>query len=171
MRWCEGKEEGEVVVGGNGERNQLNLPSGLSFDDKGNLHVADYDNHRILRYFLKLKAILVMYWKRNYLFLLFIFITQIITQDIRSFHMSEMIGWQFECANTTCLPFSTATVSNIRQCRINCLAQVQCKAVSFHQSTSKCELFANITNGNVNMLANADIITMIVIDTTQTPLG
>ncbi|CAF4220984.1 unnamed protein product, partial [Adineta steineri] len=42
--------------------------------------------------------------------------------------MSEMIGWQFECANTTCLPFITATVSNIRQCRINCFAQVQCKA-------------------------------------------
>ncbi|CAF1279988.1 unnamed protein product [Adineta steineri] len=50
MRWCEGKEEGEVVVGGNGERNQLNLPSGLSFDDKGNLHVADYDNHRIVKF-------------------------------------------------------------------------------------------------------------------------
>ncbi|CAF1168153.1 unnamed protein product [Adineta steineri] len=28
MRWCEGKEEGEIVVGGNGEGNQLNNPSG-----------------------------------------------------------------------------------------------------------------------------------------------
>ncbi|CAF0980315.1 unnamed protein product [Adineta steineri] len=47
MRWCEGKEEGEVVVGGNGERNQLNLPSSLSFDDEENLYVVDYFNHQV----------------------------------------------------------------------------------------------------------------------------
>ncbi|CAF4170385.1 unnamed protein product, partial [Adineta steineri] len=53
MRWCEGDEEGEVVVGGNGQgnqSNQLNLPSGLSFDDEENLYVVDQLNHRIQKY-------------------------------------------------------------------------------------------------------------------------
>ncbi|CAF1499630.1 unnamed protein product [Adineta steineri] len=53
MRWCEGKEEGETVVGGNGrgsELNQLNGPVGLSFDDEGNLYVVDSRNHRIQKF-------------------------------------------------------------------------------------------------------------------------
>ncbi|CAF4278143.1 unnamed protein product, partial [Adineta steineri] len=53
MRWCEGKEEGEVVVGGNSKGNQssqLNGPVGISFDGEGNLYVADYFNHRIQKF-------------------------------------------------------------------------------------------------------------------------
>ncbi|CAF4268828.1 unnamed protein product, partial [Adineta steineri] len=50
IRWYEGKEEGEIVVGGNGygnQSNQLNGPTDLLFDDEGNLYVADCDNNRI----------------------------------------------------------------------------------------------------------------------------
>ncbi|CAF1168208.1 unnamed protein product [Adineta steineri] len=50
MRWYEGKEEGEIVVGRTGQKNesnQINYPKGLSFDDEKNLYVADYENHRI----------------------------------------------------------------------------------------------------------------------------
>ncbi|CAF4078687.1 unnamed protein product, partial [Adineta steineri] len=50
IRWCEGKEEGEIVVGGNGQGNQLDGPRGLSFDDEGNLYVADCCNHRIEKF-------------------------------------------------------------------------------------------------------------------------
>ncbi|CAF4277236.1 unnamed protein product, partial [Adineta steineri] len=53
MRWCEGNEAGEIVVGGNGQgnqSNQLNGPAGLSFDDEGNLYVVDHNNHRIQKY-------------------------------------------------------------------------------------------------------------------------
>ncbi|CAF4168200.1 unnamed protein product, partial [Adineta steineri] len=53
MRWCEGDEEGEIVVGGNGQgnqSNQLNLPSGLSFDNEENLYVGDARNSRIQKY-------------------------------------------------------------------------------------------------------------------------
>ncbi|CAF4122139.1 unnamed protein product, partial [Adineta steineri] len=51
--WGEGKEEGEIVMGGNGEGNlpgQLNGPRGLSFDNEGNLYVADRSNHRIQKF-------------------------------------------------------------------------------------------------------------------------
>jgi sugar lactone lactonase YvrE len=54
MRWCKGAIQGNIVVGenGSGERaaNQLNFPSGLSFDRQGNLYVVDHYNHRIQRF-------------------------------------------------------------------------------------------------------------------------
>ncbi|CAF4210634.1 unnamed protein product, partial [Adineta steineri] len=47
--------------------------------------------------------------------------------------------------------------------------QTQCLAASFHESTSTCELFANVSNLTENMLPNADIITMIVQYETRMP--
>ncbi|CAF4108499.1 unnamed protein product, partial [Adineta steineri] len=84
--------------------------------------------------------------------------------------MSEMAGWQFQCSNTTCLPFATINVSNIHQCQIACLADVHCKAFSFHKSSSNCELFADISNQNGNLLVNMDTITMIVTHGSRIPL-
>ncbi|CAF0760375.1 unnamed protein product [Adineta steineri] len=85
--------------------------------------------------------------------------------------MSEIAGWQLQCSNTTCLPFATITVSDTRQCHIACLAQVYCKALTFHKSSSNCELFADISNQNSNLVVNMDTITMIVTDGTRIPLG
>ncbi|CAF4069853.1 unnamed protein product [Adineta steineri] len=53
MRWCEGKEEGEIIVGGNGpgnQSNQVNCPCGLCFDDEENLYVVDFNNHRLQKF-------------------------------------------------------------------------------------------------------------------------
>ncbi len=85
--------------------------------------------------------------------------------------MSIMTGWQFQCTNTTCLPFFTVTTSDIRECQLACLAQVQCQAASFQQTTSSCKLFANIQNQNGNMFADVDTITMIVMSETRMPPG
>jgi hypothetical protein len=53
MRWCEGDKQGSIVVDGNREGqglNQLNDPTGLSFDRQGNLYVTDERNHRVLKF-------------------------------------------------------------------------------------------------------------------------
>ncbi|CAF4465441.1 unnamed protein product, partial [Adineta steineri] len=50
MRWCEGDKEGEIVVGGFGQENQLNSHHCLSFDDEGNLYVTDRWNNRIQKF-------------------------------------------------------------------------------------------------------------------------
>ncbi|CAF1340574.1 unnamed protein product [Adineta ricciae] len=53
MKWIEGDNKGSVVVGGNGngkESNQLAYPTGLAFDQQGNLYVADSLNYRIQLY-------------------------------------------------------------------------------------------------------------------------
>ncbi|CAF4187303.1 unnamed protein product, partial [Adineta steineri] len=88
---------------------------------------------------------------------------------MRSLRMSTKAGWQFECSNSNCSPLAVVIVSNIRQCQMACLAQVHCKAISFHKSSSNCELFADISNQNGNLVSNADIITIIVMDGTRIP--
>ncbi|CAF0790274.1 unnamed protein product [Adineta steineri] len=50
MRWCERDKEGEIVVSTNVQGNQLNCPTGLSFDNDENLYVVDCNNHRVLKY-------------------------------------------------------------------------------------------------------------------------
>ncbi|CAF1317093.1 unnamed protein product [Adineta steineri] len=85
--------------------------------------------------------------------------------------MSTEVDWQFQCSRTTCLPFATVNVSNIENCQVACLAQVDCQALTFFRSSFGCELFANISNQNNNLTANMDTVTMIAIDGTRIPLG
>jgi hypothetical protein len=85
--------------------------------------------------------------------------------------MSIMTDWQFQCATTSCVPFASVIVSNIRRCQMSCLAQVKYKAASFHQSTSRCDLFTIIPNPSGNMVANMNVVTMIVIVETRIPPG
>ena len=105
------------------------------------------------------------------LLLLFALIQQSVTQDIKSFTMSIMTGWQFDCVNTTCIPFVTITTSSIHTCRISCLGQIHCQAASFDQSTSSCKLFTNIPDPNSNLLIDAETVTMIVKSGTRMPPG
>lgn len=53
VRWTNGMNQGELIVGGNGQgkqANQLNFPEYLTFDRDGNLYVADCLNHRVQRF-------------------------------------------------------------------------------------------------------------------------
>ena len=50
-----------------------------------------------------------------------------------------------------------------------CLAQDQCQAASFHQSTSTCQLFSNIPNEGGGLTANVGTKTMFVIFETRMP--
>ncbi|CAF4199579.1 unnamed protein product, partial [Adineta steineri] len=101
--------------------------------------------------------------------LLFMIITQVIGEDTQSLIMSLISNAKFECANTTCLPFSNVIKSNIMKCQAACLTQSQCRAATFHRSTSNCELFADMLNQNANMLADVDAISMNVISGTRFP--
>ncbi|CAF1187292.1 unnamed protein product [Adineta steineri] len=106
-----------------------------------------------------------------FLLLLLVFIKQSKTDDIRSFQVTLMNGWKFQCANTTCLPFTTIIVPDIQMCRITCLSDIHCKAASFHTLSTNCQLFADVSKQNENMLADINTITMILIDGTRIPAG
>ncbi|CAF3984077.1 unnamed protein product [Adineta steineri] len=82
-----------------------------------------------------------------------------------------MSGSKLQCANTTCLPFTTIIVPSIWECQKACLGDIYCRAASFHTSSTSCQLFADISDENDNMLADIDIITMIVVSGTRVPPG
>ncbi|CAF1480246.1 unnamed protein product [Adineta steineri] len=105
------------------------------------------------------------------LWLIFMIITHSVGEDTRSFLMSLMTGSKFECANTPCLPFANIITPTIMKCQMACLAQAYCRAASFHQSTSNCELFTDMSNEIANMVTDIDIISMIVITGTRFPPG
>jgi len=98
-------------------------------------------------------------------------IVQLVAQDMRSIGMSKMVGWKFQCSTTTCLPFNTIIVSNVRKCQMACLAESLCQAASFNQLNSNCQLFTDISNQNGNMLADINTITMIAMTGTRIPPG
>ncbi|CAF0823073.1 unnamed protein product [Adineta ricciae] len=83
--------------------------------------------------------------------------------------MSIVNQSQFRCATTTCSPYAIVTVSNIRQCQMNCLGQAQCKAASFRQMNSSCQLFDNSINQNKSLKVTVETTTMIVIYGTRAP--
>ncbi|CAF4075105.1 unnamed protein product [Adineta steineri] len=101
------------------------------------------------------------------LWLLFIIIAQVVGEDTESIIMSLMINSKFQCANTTCLSFNNVITSNIRNCQVACLTQSQCRAATFHQSTSNCELFDNILNQSGSMLADINTTSMNIISGTR----
>ncbi|CAF1057140.1 unnamed protein product [Adineta steineri] len=96
-------------------------------------------------------------------------ITQIIGEDTGSMILSLVPDSKFQCANTTCLPFINVIKSNIRNCQVACLTQSQCRAATFHRSTSNCELFGDMLNQNGNMLADVDATSMNVVSGTRFP--
>ncbi|CAF4402105.1 unnamed protein product, partial [Adineta steineri] len=85
--------------------------------------------------------------------------------------MSLMRGWRFQCGNTTCLPFVNLITSTIMKCQMACLAQIYSRAASFHQLTSNCELFTDMSNEIANMQTDIGITSMIVITGTRSPPG
>lgn len=131
-------------------------------------YFALYSN---LSLFHQLDASFIMMWKRTSLLLLFVLNAQSIKEDKRSLEMSVMPDSQFQCVDTTCLPFLVVTVSNILDCQLTCLSQVQCQAASFQQSTSSCKLFTKLQYRNIDMVAAVNTITMMVISETRIPAG
>lgn len=105
------------------------------------------------------------------LFVQLMLLERLVTQDMRLMRMSIMNGSQFQCVNTTCLPYATNIVSNNRKCQMSCLSDVYCKAASFHQVLSRCQLFNNGGNSFNNMMAHVNTISMIVITGTRNPPG
>ena len=85
--------------------------------------------------------------------------------------MSIMNGYQFQCVNTTCSPFATVFVSDIRDCQFTCLSNERCSAATFHQSTSACELFTNASSNATLMFPQVQTTAMLVIPDTRTRAG
>lgn len=93
------------------------------------------------------------------------------TQDMRLMRMNLFKGQRFQCVSTSCVPFMTLTVSNVRHCQIQCLDLVYCRAATFQQSNFDCQLFTNNVDANTNREANSGSVTMIIMPGTRLPPG
>ena len=54
-RWSPGAKTGTIIIGGGGSGNaadKLNSPSDISFDDEGNIYIADTNNHRVQKFLI-----------------------------------------------------------------------------------------------------------------------
>ncbi|CAF4106352.1 unnamed protein product [Rotaria sp. Silwood1] len=59
MRWVKRATQGTVIIGerGPGEQsNQVNNPTGILFDQKGNIYVIEYSGHRVIRFRMDLNV-------------------------------------------------------------------------------------------------------------------
>ncbi|UJR34469.1 hypothetical protein I4U23_021876 [Adineta vaga] len=112
-----------------------------------------------------------MTWIKILILFFIVILEQSIGQNIRSFQMHIINEHLFQCITTTCLPYSNNIVSNIFQCQINCLSDIQCRAASFHQFNSTCQLFNNTTDNYNNLEIVIGSVTMIVISKTQITSG
>ncbi|CAF1406966.1 unnamed protein product [Adineta steineri] len=101
------------------------------------------------------------------LFLFFIIITQTISQDIRSLLLTKWNNIQYQCTNYGCSSSTTVSALNLRVCEIACLVNINCRTLTFDQSNNQCELFVDIPSQYGNLIAQANIITMTVIDDRQ----
>ena len=109
--------------------------------------------------------------KRVSLLLFLVLMKQTIGEDIRSVQMCLFNNLTFQCAQTSCLSFANLTTTNIQRCQIACLIQVQCKAATYYQPASNCQLHDSTINQNGNMSYNGDSVTMVVISGTRFPSG
>lgn len=106
---------------------------------------------------------LVMISRSIFLLFLLAFLQHRAAYDIRSVRLTLMNGWRLQCTATTCLSYRTLTALNVRQYQMSCLNEVQCKAASFQQTNSSCQLFGSGVNSNNNLVIHAGIITMLII--------
>ncbi|CAF1506607.1 unnamed protein product, partial [Rotaria sordida] len=83
--------------------------------------------------------------------------------------MSMMIDQEFQYRSTSYQPFTIVTVSDVRDCQIACLAQVQCRTANFRKTTNQCQLFTIASSQTGIISANMGTAVMTIIDGTRVP--
>lgn len=107
---------------------------------------------------------MVIYFTLHYLL-----IKLALAYDMRSLRLSIVDNYEFNCANTYCLPYFNSTEVNVRRCQIRCLADIQCRAAIYYRSMSTCKLFMYQMDPMTNMMMNMNSTALLVIGGTRNP--
>ncbi|CAF1480985.1 unnamed protein product [Adineta steineri] len=86
---------------------------------------------------------------------------------MRSMMLSRFIDIKYQCNNLGCSSSIVDPASSLRDCQFACLADAQCRTVTFDENSNHCELFSDIPSQYGNLLAQSGVITMTVIDDRQ----
>lgn len=87
-----------------------------------------------------------------------------VSQNVRTLQMVRVNDVRYSCNNTGCSPSTTVSQSNLLHCEMACLANTDCRTVSFAQSNKQCVIFVDIPNQFGNMLAQPGVVTSSTID-------
>lgn len=96
--------------------------------------------------------------------LLLMIITQSVSQDMRSLFISKKNNTNYQCIELGCLPHRIIFTVNLLKCKIACLSDVLCLAVTFNQSNKQCQIFYNIPTQHGYLLTQIDTVTLFVTD-------
>ncbi len=105
--------------------------------------------------------------KQTIALFLFIIILQSESQYFNTILLTAMNDVRYQCISPGCSSPIIMSVSNVRACQIACLMDNNCRTATFDQSINQCELFANISNENGSMIAQAGVVALTVIERTQ----
>ncbi|CAF4250860.1 unnamed protein product, partial [Adineta steineri] len=81
--------------------------------------------------------------------------------------LSRFIDIKYQCNNLGCSSSIIDPASSLRDCQFACLADAQCRTITFDENSNQCELFSDIPSQYGNLLAQSGVITMTVIDDRQ----
>ncbi|CAF1098455.1 unnamed protein product [Adineta steineri] len=86
---------------------------------------------------------------------------------MRTILFSKANNVQYQCVDPGCTPPTTISVASRIRCEIACLSDVTCRTVTYDQSNSQCELFADTSNQYGTLVAQPGVVTMTAIDDRQ----
>ena len=95
------------------------------------------------------------------------FIKPSIFQNTRFLLLSKTNDVKYQCNIPDCLPSTVVFAGNLRNCELICLANTQCRTITFDQSTNQCEVFSDIPSANGYLLAQTGVVTLTVVDNRQ----
>ena len=90
-------------------------------------------------------------------------------QNIRTLRLFKMGDTKYECVDAACSPSTIVIGSYLRGCQIACLSKDNCRTVTFDQSSSQCELFADKPPQRGLLSAQTGVLTMVAIDDRPLP--
>jgi len=105
--------------------------------------------------------------KHTLVLLLLTFIAPSASQNIRTLLLSKRSDVRYQCVDPGCSSPTNIIVATLIDCEIACLSNINCRTATYDQSNSYCELFADIPSQYGNIVAQADVVTLMAIDDRQ----
>ena len=78
--------------------------------------------------------------------------------------MSKMNDVQYQCTNPGCSSSNIVFAANLKRCEMACLADANCRTVTFDQSNNQCQLFPDIPSQYGSMVTQPGVVTLTAID-------
>ncbi len=101
------------------------------------------------------------------LLFLFMVIAPSTSQDTRTLELYKIDDARYQCVASACSSSTNVSVSDFGSCQITCLADPNCRTITFDPSNNNCQVFSDSPSQRGNILAQAGVTTMTAIDSRE----